>query len=70
MRKISVVLLLCLGTFVVLGEQIHVVQNETLGGIAAKYVSIAALQALNSISNPNLLFVGKKLKIPRMDYRK
>ena len=52
MRKISIVLLLCLGTFVVLGEQIHVVQkNETLGGIAAKYgVSIAALQALNSIS--------------------
>ena len=67
MRKISVVLLLCLGTFVVLGEQIHVVQkNETLVGIAAKYgVSIAALQALNSISNPNLLFVGKKLKIPK-----
>ena len=35
------------------------------GGIAGKYgVSTAALQAVNGISNPNLLFVGKKLKIP------
>ena len=52
MRKISIVLLLCLGTFVVLGEQIHVVQRtRNSWGIAAKYgVSIAALQALNSIS--------------------
>jgi LysM repeat protein len=48
------------------GEEIHVVQkNETLGGIARKYgVSTATLQSFNGISNPNLLFVGKKLKIP------
>jgi LysM repeat protein len=44
----------------------HVVQkNETLGGIAQRYgVSVSALQAYNGISNPNLLYVGKKLKIP------
>lgn len=47
-------------------SQTHVVQkNETLGGIAQKYgVSASALQAINGIHNPNLLFVGKKLKIP------
>ena len=48
------------------GITTHAVRkNETLGGIAGKYgVSTAALQAVNGISNPNLLFVGKKLKIP------
>lgn len=48
------------------GEVTHVVKkNETLGGIAKKYgVSTSALQAVNKITNPNLLFVGKKLKIP------
>ena len=48
------------------GNAQHVVQkNETLGGIAKRYgVSVSALQAINGISNPNLLFVGKKLKIP------
>ena len=48
------------------GEITHVVKkNETLGGIALKYgVSTSALQVVNSITNPNLLFVGKKLKIP------
>ncbi len=47
-------------------EVVHQVQpNETLGGIARKYgVSVSALQAQNGIANPNLLFVGKKLKIP------
>ena len=40
-------------------------KNETLSLIASKYgVSTSALQAYNNISNPNLLFVGKKLKIP------
>ena len=40
-------------------------KNETLGGIAQRYgVSVSALQAYNGISNPNLLYVGKKLKIP------
>ena len=48
------------------GNAQHIVQkNETLGGIAKRYgVSVSALQAINGISNPNLLFVGKKLKIP------
>ena len=50
---------------------VHVVKkNETLGGIAQRYgVSISALQAYNGISNPNLLFVGKKLKIPSGNLR-
>ena len=49
-----------------LANTVHVVQkNETLGGIAQRYgVSVSALQAYNGISNPNLLYVGKKLKIP------
>ena len=53
--------LLCL-----LANSIHVVQkNETLGGIAKRYgVSVSTLQAYNGISNPNLLYVGKKLKVP------
>ena len=52
-------------------ERIHVVQkSETLGGIAQKYqVSTSLLQAYNGISNPNLLFVGKKLKIPSSSIR-
>ena len=47
-------------------ERVHVVQkNETLSAIAQKYgTSTSAIQAINGISNPNLLFVGKKLKIP------
>ena len=51
------------------GEITHVVKkNETLGGIAKKYgVSISSLQAVNKISNPNLLYAGKKLKIPSGD---
>ena len=48
------------------GEATHVVRkNETLGGIAKKFgVSTSALQVYNGITNTNLLFVGKKLKIP------
>lgn len=66
MRKIWIILVLALGTLSGLAEKSHVVQkNETLGGIARKYgVSTSALQAINGISNPNLLYVGKKLKIP------
>ena len=47
-------------------DSVHVVrQNETLSQIANKYgVSMSAIQVLNNISNPNLLFAGKKLKIP------
>ena len=67
MRKIWIFLLLSFGSSLVLADQIHVVQkNETLGGIAQKYgVSTSTLQAFNGIANPNLLFVGKKLKIPK-----
>ena len=67
MRKI----IFCYGYFWIsliclLANSIHVVQkNETLGGIAKRYgVSVSTLQAYNGISNPNLLYVGKKLKVP------
>lgn len=48
------------------GEQIHTVQpGETLGGIAAKYgVSYQQLARYNGISNPNLVRVGQRLRIP------
>jgi LysM repeat protein len=51
---------------VLLADSIHVVQkNETLGGIAQRYgLPVSTLQAYNGITNPNLLYVGKKLKIP------
>ena len=54
------------GSIFAFAESIHVVRkNETLSAIAQKYgVSANAIQAYNGISNPNLLFVGKKLKIP------
>ena len=54
------------GSCFVLAETIHIVRkNETLSAIAQKYgVSANAIQSFNGISNPNLLFVGKKLKIP------
>jgi LysM repeat protein len=66
MRKIWIILVFTLGTLSGLAEKSHVVQkNETLGGIARTYgVSTSALQAINGISNPNLLYVGRKLKIP------
>ena len=55
----------CDSEFFVFQGQTHVVKkNETLGGIAQKYgVSVGSLQALNGITNPNLL-CWKKLKIP------
>ena len=51
---------------VLLADSVHVVQkNETLGGIAQRYgLPVSTLQAYNGINNPNLLYVGKKLKIP------
>ena len=54
------------GSFFAHAESTHVVRkNETLSAIAQKYgVSANAIQAYNGIANPNLLFVGKKLKIP------
>ena len=56
---------LVMGIFVfflpLFGELEHVVRkNETLGGIANRYgVSTSSLQALNGISNPNLLLLVK-----------
>jgi len=45
---------------------VYVVKSgDTLSGIAAKYkTTVAALVALNGISNPNLIYVGQKIKIP------
>ena len=41
-----------------------------LGAIAIRYgVSVSTLQAYNGISNPNFLYVGKKLKIPSGNVR-
>lgn len=43
-----------------------VTRGETLAGIAAKYgVTVSALMAANSISDPNLIRVGQKLVVPR-----
>jgi LysM repeat protein len=45
---------------------LHIIQpGETLGGIAAKYgVSYLQLARYNGISNPNLVRVGQRLRIP------
>ena len=66
MRILFILLLAGLCTCFARAETVHSVsKNETLSAIAKKYgVSTAALQANNGISNPNLLFIGKKLKIP------
>ena len=72
MRKIfTFIFCLLIGSAQILSATVHVVQkNETLGGIAQKYgVSVSTLQAYNGISNPNLLYVGKKLKIPSGNVR-
>ena len=63
---VTLLSLLALGVGKSGAETTHVVQkNETLGGIANRHgVSAKAIQALNGIKNPNLLFVGKKLRIP------
>ena len=71
MVKITFVAGFLIFSLSLLGEITHVVKkNETLGGIAKKYgVSTSALQTINGITNPNLLFVGKKLKIPSGDVK-
>ncbi|PKG23139.1 glycoside hydrolase domain-containing protein [Niallia nealsonii] len=45
-------------------EQYHIVKNkETLTYIAKKYhTTVAKLQALNNIDNPNLIYVNQKIK--------
>jgi LysM repeat protein len=66
MRILLIKFLLFLSGCTCIASEFHTVKkNETLSLIASKYgVSTSALQAFNNISNPNLLFVGKKLKIP------
>jgi len=66
MRKFLFMILAIVIGEAIWAQVVHQVRpNETLGGIARKYgVSVGALQAFNGIANPNLLFVGKKLKIP------
>jgi LysM repeat protein len=48
------------------GDRIHIVQpGETLGTIAAKYgISYQQLARHNGISNPNLVRVGQRVRIP------
>ena len=66
MRISITILCLCMLACFSHAEKIHTVKkNETLSAIAGKYgVTTTSLQAYNGISNPNLVFVGKKLKIP------
>ena len=43
--------------------------GDTLGAIAAKHnTSVAKLQALNGIKNPNMIEKGQKLKVPTAEY--
>jgi LysM repeat protein len=46
--------------------RIHVVRNgENLTGLAARYgTSVAAIMAANRLSNPNLIVIGERLRIP------
>ena len=47
-------------------EAIHVVQRgETLASIAARYrTTISQLIRLNGLRNPNIIFVGQRLRVP------
>lgn len=46
-------------------ESITVKRGETLSGIAAKYkTSYEYLAKINNIKNPNLIYVGEKIKVP------
>ena len=71
MRISTIILCFCMFVCISHAGKIHTVKkNETLSAIAGKYgVSTTSLQAYNGISNPNLLFVGKKLKIPDSSIR-
>lgn len=54
------------GTGQASGEKVYTVKaGDTLSGIAAKYgTTYQAIAAYNGIKNPNLIFVGQKIKIP------
>jgi len=46
---------------------VHIVRRgETLAGIASRYgTTVAAIATLNGLRNPNLIYVGQRLNIPR-----
>lgn len=46
-------------------EKLHIVKaGDTLSEIAAKYgTTVAKLQQLNNLKNPNLIYVGQKIKV-------
>ncbi len=71
MRTFSTFLFILIGCTISVAETVHEVRkNETLSSIANKYgVSTSSLQAYNNISNPNLVYIGKKLKIPASSVR-
>lgn len=49
-------------------KYIKVTRGETLSGIAIKYnTSYKYLAKINSIPNPNLIYVGQRLKVPILD---
>lgn len=52
-------------------KYIKVTRGETLSGIATKYnTSYQYLARINGIANPNLIYVGQKLRIPMLsDYK-
>ena len=52
-------------------KYIRVSRGETLSGIAIKYnTSYQYLARINSIANPNLIYVGQELRVPRLsDYK-
>jgi putative chitinase len=63
---VALLVILALGAVTYAQEQTHTVASgENLYRISLKYnVSLTALAAANSISNPNLIFAGQVLKIP------
>lgn len=56
----------CTGTTATSGTKTITVQaGQTLSGIAAQHhTTVATLQILNHISNPNLIYAGQTLKVP------
>ena len=66
MRKFLFIILALAFGEAMQAEVVHQVRpNDTLSGIARKYgVSVSAFKLTMELPTPQLLFVGKKLKIP------